>query len=180
MERLFSFPEARTPPESILAELRAIDDRVDLTWLGLYGFAGKKPRNGEDTTIYKPAWMVGRVYDDPEQRRQAADGLELFGHAPVERKHLGRIRLWHLKYQGFHPTLIYPSGVLDGGLINDFQCFAWIRRHIHDIAIARAIYEADDERDLERRIEVIHDLNATNARDVWRYVWKGRRSILVN
>lgn len=159
---------------------------AEVVWLGLHGRPGKRMamRNGRpvemDTLVYEPAWMVGVVRPDSRRRRNAAEGLELFRQAPVEKRAPGRIRLWKLKYQGFRPVMIYPCRDADGGLVLDFAAHEWMVRHFYTELTDRVLHESDDERGLEERLGQIQKMIAGDARSVWQYIWRGRRSVLLN
>lgn len=179
LDRLVQFDATREPPADVLAALRQVDPRAEAVWWGLRAFPAKT-RTGEDTQVWKPAWLVGLVYPDPKQFRQAMEGLELFAKAPEEKKAPNRIRLWDLKRQGFHPVMAWPSGVLDSGVVFDLAFRRWVRLHESELAERQALHDADTERGLERNIATMREINRAENPSIYRYVWKGRRSILVN
>lgn len=176
--KLIDYATTRDPPANVVADLRALDPRVEVVWFGLYGMPGHDAK-GKDVTVFQPAWMVGHVYPDPEQLRLAIEGIRLFQDAPAPLRRDRRAFLWDLKYHGFHPTLIYPHGELDSGLVNEYRAYRWIKAHLLEEAVARACFDADLERGLEARRAMMAEIAKHDGRDVWKYVWKGRRSIVM-
>lgn len=176
--KLIDLATPRDPSPDVVADLRRVDPRIEVVWFGLYGIPGTDAR-GKDVTVYKPAWMLGHVYPDPQLLREAIEGIRVFLEAPAPLRRDRRAMLWDLKYQGFHPTLIYPHGMLDSGIVNEYRAYCWTRDHLLEEAAAHAIFNSDLERGLEARRALMAEIAKYNAREVWQYVWKGRRSIVM-
>lgn len=162
-------PASRTPSPDILRRLRTIDPMADLHWIDGAG-------------VEHPHWVLGVV----AERWRTADGnrtRRLTGIKMMEnarrraRVDWANLKLGMLMSRDFSPISTWDEGELDERIVAEFREADWNWKHGDlDALLERKLDEAEGLPDLMARQAVAREYAATEARDVYRYTVKGRRS----
>ena len=181
MEHLVEFPATREAPEHVVGGLRALDPLAEVVWWGPREFLAQLPRGGGMTKVVKPCWIIGTVL--PSDVGRAMWGRRLWrlerGGSRADPHRGDALRMSVLRYRGFRPALFWPHGDIDSAAVLEFQLMCWLDEHYRKEEIARRERETGGDA-LEERQRRITEAVSLEMKDIWRYVWAGRRSVLVN
>lgn len=161
METLIETPTPRGEPSDVAARLREVDPATTLVYLGL----------GQ--------WLLGSVQPHA-YRRQLADRLiaNQF-RLPVEERRPGVVVWGRMLRAGLRAIALYTEEEVNSGYaVLDFRRREWNWRNRPDEAFEETLARVSDERDIEERIVTILDAVHSEWRSVYRWAFRGQRSII--
>lgn len=179
MERLVDFPSTRVAPVEVLASLRRLDPTIEAFWWGPRVFRAQDAK-GATINVVKPCWIVGSVL--PTEMALLKWGEAITRRWPYRHRPemYGDIRMLMLRYRGFRPIILWPHRDLDSSVVNELELRNWYEQHYLREEIDRRYRETTMEDQLAGRQAHMAEAVQAEMKDIWKYVWKGRRSILVN
>ena len=157
-------------PPHVLEGLKAVNRTAELVPLGLREITVTTP-SGLLVPTWAPVWLLGTVRPNEstwnERKRVPVRGGD-------------SERMWRLVCQGFRPygdISFIPGQDLNSEVVHAFRMREWLADHEFDKQLARRLSESDDTPHLLLNQQKMRDLAEAEGKDVWRFVFKGRRSV---
>lgn len=163
----------REAPPEVLAQLREVDPRVRLLYMGVGSW---KSQDGREWT--GSAWQLGVVHQDVAALAETTVRLERLWPARdafAQR----RIEILREQREGFVGLDIVPEEDLwNGRLVADFRRADWLARHRLAQILSERTDQADTQTGMHRRIDVIREYLGAEGDSVHRHAMRRRKTFL--